>query len=82
MLFLINDHSYEHYFLSFLQAVVAEVKNTAVGLMSLTADLDVRILQKCFELHAYDNLLRVDSEVSVCTLKYGYVWSLFLPRLV
>ena len=42
----------------------AEVKGTAVGLMSLTADLDVRILQKCFELHAYDNLLRVDSEAA------------------
>jgi hypothetical protein len=47
------------------QVVVAECNAKAVGLMSLTADLDIRILQKCFELYAYDNLLRVESQQDI-----------------
>jgi hypothetical protein len=40
------------------KALVAQVKDKAVGLMGLTLDVDVKLLHKCFELDAFDNLLK------------------------
>lgn len=40
------------------KALVAQVKDKAVGLMGLTLDVDVKLLHKCFELDSFDNLLK------------------------
>lgn len=40
------------------KALVAQVKDKAVGLMSISKDIDYKLLAECFELDQYDNLLR------------------------
>jgi hypothetical protein len=40
------------------KALVAQVKDKAIGLMGLTSDLDVKLLHECFELGPYDNLYK------------------------
>jgi len=40
------------------KALVAQVGDKAVGLLALSADVDVSILDKCFELENYDSLLK------------------------
>lgn len=40
------------------KALVAQVKDKAVGLMGLTSEVDVKLLHQCFELEQYDNLLK------------------------
>ena len=40
------------------KALVAQVKDKAIGLMGLTSDLDVKLLHECFELSPYDNLFK------------------------
>lgn len=40
------------------KALVAQVKDKAVGLMGLTGEVDVKLLHQCFELNAFDNLLK------------------------
>lgn len=42
------------------RAIVAQVKDKAVGLMGLTKDVDIKLLHKCFELDPFDNLLKSD----------------------
>lgn len=42
------------------KALVAQVKDKAVGLMGLTKDVDLKLLHKCFDLDAFDNLLKAD----------------------
>jgi len=42
------------------KALVAQVKDKAVGLMGLTQEVDVKLLHKCFDLDAFDNLLKSD----------------------
>jgi len=42
------------------KALVAQVKDKAVGLMGLTKEVDVKLLHKCFELDSFDNLLKPD----------------------
>ena len=37
---------------------MAQVKDKAVGLMGLTSEVDVKLLHQCFELDAFDNLLK------------------------
>ena len=37
---------------------MAQVRDKAVGLMGLTKEVDVKLLHKCFELDAFDNLLK------------------------
>jgi len=39
------------------QALVAEVDGRAVGLMNLTTEIDLNVLQNCFELGPYNNLV-------------------------
>ena len=58
--------AYGEYFLAELiaaqneenRALVAQVRDKAVGLMGLTKEVDVKLLHKCFELDAFDNLLK------------------------
>lgn len=40
------------------KALVAQVKDKAVGLMAITKEADVYMLHQCFKLDAYDNLLK------------------------
>ena len=40
------------------RALVAQVRDKAVGLMGLTKEVDVKLLHKCFELDSFDNLLK------------------------
>lgn len=40
------------------KALVAQVKDKAIGLMGLTSDVDVKLLHECFELEPYDNLFK------------------------
>ena len=39
-------------------ALVAQVKDKAIGLMGLTREVDLKLLHKCFKLEAFDNLLK------------------------
>lgn len=58
--------AYGEYFLAELiaaqnesnKALVAQVKDKAVGLMGLTREVDTSLLHQCFELDHYDNLLK------------------------
>ena len=42
------------------RALVAQVKDKAVGLMGLTKEVDLKLLHKCFDLDPFDNLLKAD----------------------
>ena len=42
------------------KALVAQVKDKAVGLMGLTKDVDLKLLHKCFDLDSFDNLLKAE----------------------
>ena len=42
------------------KALVAQVKDKAVGLMAITKDVDIHMLHQCFKLESYDNLLKSD----------------------
>ena len=39
---------------------LAQVKDKAVGLMGLTKEVDLKLLHKCFDLDAFDNLLKAN----------------------
>jgi hypothetical protein len=47
------------------KALVAQVKDKAVGLMAITKDVDIHMLHQCFKLESYDNLLKSDFMDSV-----------------
>lgn len=40
------------------RALVAQVKDKAIGLMGLTKEVDLKLLHKCFSLDSFDNLLK------------------------
>ena len=42
------------------KALVAQVKDKAVGLLGLTNNVDIKLLHKCFELDPFDNLLKAE----------------------
>lgn len=42
------------------KALVAQVKDKAVGLMVVTKDVNIDMLHQCFKLESYDNLLKSD----------------------
>lgn len=58
--------SYGEYFIAELiasqdehnKALVAQVKDKAVGMMCLTREVDLKLLNKCFEIETYDCLLK------------------------
>ena len=39
------------------RSLVAQVNDKAVGLLSVTSEIDTKLLWQCFELDPYDNLL-------------------------
>lgn len=47
------------------KALVAQVRKKAVGLMSLSADIDYKLLAENFELDLYDNLLKPELMAAV-----------------
>lgn len=42
------------------KAIVGQVRDKAVGLMSVSTEIDYKLLNNCFELGVYDNLLKSD----------------------
>ena len=60
--------TYGEYFLAELiaaqndtnKALVAQVKDKAIGLMGITSDLDSKLLHECFDLGPFDNLFKPD----------------------
>lgn len=42
------------------KALVAEVEGHAIGLMSCSTEIDISILQECFDLSPYDGLMKPD----------------------
>ena len=46
--------------LALAAGTVAQVKDKAVGLMGLTKEVDLKLLHKCFDLDAFDNLLKAE----------------------
>jgi len=47
-------------FLNSGKALVAEVNGKAVGLMSLSSDIEYKVLAQNFELEIYDNLFKTE----------------------
>lgn len=47
------------------KCLTAEVNGKPVGLMSFSSDIQVSMLQKCFDLRPYSNLLKIVSEQEV-----------------
>ncbi|EAR95092.1 hypothetical protein TTHERM_00641200 (macronuclear) [Tetrahymena thermophila SB210] len=47
-------------FLNNGKAIVGQVRDKAVGLMSISTDIDYKFLAQCFELETYDNLFKPD----------------------
>jgi hypothetical protein len=47
------------------RALVAQVKDKAVGLMGLTSEVDVKLLHQCFELDSFDNLMKPEFMTAV-----------------
>lgn len=47
------------------KALVGEVNNKAIGLMSLSSDIDYKLLVNAFELETYDNLFKPDFMTAV-----------------
>jgi hypothetical protein len=42
------------------KAIVGQVRDKAVGLMSISTEIDYKLLNSCFELGTYENLLKSD----------------------
>jgi hypothetical protein len=42
------------------KAIVGQIRDKAVGLMSISTEIDYRLLSSCFELSLYDNMLKED----------------------
>lgn len=40
------------------KALVAQVKDKAIGLMGITSDIDSKLLHECFDLQPFDNLMK------------------------
>lgn len=74
--------AYGEYFLAELiasqnennKALVAQVKDKAVGLMGLTNEVDTTLLHQCFELDQYDNLLKPDFMDAVRKRREYIIW--------
>jgi len=74
--------AYGEYFLAELiaaqnsdnKALVAQVKDKAVGLMGLTNEVDTSLLHQCFELDQYDCLLKPDFMDAIRKRREYLVW--------
>mmetsp|Transcript_28030 Transcript_28030/g.71900 ORF Transcript_28030/g.71900 Transcript_28030/m.71900 type:complete len:1184 (+) Transcript_28030:552-4103(+) len=49
------------------RALVAEVDGHAIGLMSISSEIDLGLLQQCFDLRPFNLLMRVDEEAATGT---------------
>jgi hypothetical protein len=56
------------------KALVAQVKDKAVGLMGLTNEVDTKLLHQCFELDQYDNLLKPDFMDAIRKRREYLIW--------
>jgi hypothetical protein len=56
------------------KALVAQVKDKAVGLMGLTNDVDTKHLHECFELDCYDNLLKPEFMDAIRKRREYLIW--------
>lgn len=56
------------------KALVAQVKDKAVGLMGLTNEVDTTLLHQCFELDQYDNLLKPDFMDAIRKRREYLIW--------
>lgn len=74
--------AYGEYFLAELiaaqndsnKALVAQVKDKAVGLMGLTSDVDTKLLHECFDLDHYDNLLKPEFMDAIRKRREYLIW--------
>lgn len=74
--------AYGEYFLAELiaaqsdssKALVAQVKDKAVGLMGLTSEVDTKLLHECFELDHYDNLLKPEFMDAIRKRREYLIW--------
>lgn len=74
--------AYGEYFLAELiaqqnqnnKALVAQVKDKAVGLMGLTSEVDTKLLHDCFELDHYDNLLKPEYMDAIRKRREFLIW--------
>ena len=74
--------AYGEYFLAELvaaqnnvnKALVAQVKDKAVGLMGLTSEVDTSILHECFELDQYDNLMKPEYMDAIRKRREYLIW--------
>eukprot|EP00501_MAST-03F_sp_TOSAG23-6_P002443 GSMAST32.ASY1.ANO1.2552.1 assembled CDS len=58
------------------KALVAEVEGKAVGLLALSSDIDVTLLQQCFDLESYNELIQLkEAEETGLAANAGKVWS-------
>ena len=56
------------------KALVAQVKDKAVGLMGLTSEVDTKLLHECFELDHYDNLLKPEFMDAIRKRREYLIW--------
>jgi hypothetical protein len=56
------------------KALVAQVKDKAVGLMGLTTEVDTKLLHQCFELDQYDNLLKPEFMDAIRKRREYLIW--------
>ena len=74
-------------------SLVAEVNERAVGLMNVTDEIDIRLLQKCFDLSLYDGLRKPregeeeseeeeeeEEEIDEQEQKFGALYDMFLGK--
>jgi hypothetical protein len=74
--------AYGEYFLAELiaaqssdnKALVAQVKDKAVGLMGLTNEVDISLLHQCFELDQFDNLLKPEFMDAIRKRREYLIW--------
>jgi len=74
--------AYGEYFLAELiaaqsesnKALVAQVKDKAVGLMGLTDEVDTKLLHQCFELDHHDNLLKPEFMDAIRKRREYLIW--------
>ena len=74
--------AYGEYFLAELiaaqnkdnKALVAQVKDKAVGLMGLTNEVDTSLLHQCFELDQFDNLLKPEYMDAIRRRREYLIW--------
>lgn len=54
------------------KAIVGQVGDKAIGLMSISTEIDYRLLNQYFELGTYDNLIKSDVATAI-NAKYNEI---------